>query len=274
MKRAIALLILATLFIGMLVLGVVSKMQAQPACSLASLNGSYGFSGIAFVQGTGAPAAIVASFPSAAVGIITFDGAGGFSQESPTQSQNGTIFPSGFFGTFTGTYTVNPNCTGSAADAAGETFGFVIAAEGRELRATITANPFFPGFLGNFVGIRMDNRTCSVASLNGSYGFSGSGFFQGTGAAAATFASRPRAAVGIVTFDGAGGASVELTGSVNGTVQSVTDTGTYAVNSNCTGSISVPVAIGDFVIVAEGKTILAISTVPGEVVTIVGIRIR
>ena len=284
MKRNLLLLISATLFAGMLVLGVVPKTQGQPECSLASLNGNYGFSGTGFVQGTGVAAATVASFPNAAVGILTFDGAGGFSLESPTQSQNGTIFPRGVFGTMTGTYTVNPNCTGSAAIQTtngqlqnGGTLSFVIAAKGTELLATFTANPFFPGFVANFVLIRMDDQTCSVASLNGSYGFIASGFFQGTGAAAASLASRPSAAAGIVTFDGAGGFSVEFTNNSNGIVFSVTGTATYAVNSDCTGfttAVSSTAGPVDFVILAGGKKILAISTSPGSVATLVATRIR
>lgn len=73
--------------------------QADPTdCMSGSLVGSYGFSR----NGTAAPG------PVAAVGSIEFDGHGNLSG-SDTTSANGTIIRR----TFAGTYTVNPDCTGS-----------------------------------------------------------------------------------------------------------------------------------------------------------------
>ncbi len=272
MKRAIALLISATFFVGVLVLGVVPTVQAEPICSLATLHGTYGFSTTWFTQGIGAAAATVASRPAAQIGIFIADGAGGLagSGES-TQSNNGVIFS--FHFPLIGTYTVNPNCTGSIAFPDGEAANFVIIAEGREVLAVETSNPFFPGMVGASVGIKMDDRTCSLASLNGAYGVKQRGFFQGTGTTAATVASLPSTHVGIFTADGTGGLSAEFTNSDNGTISFRTDTGTYTVNPDCTGSITS--ASGEtfsFVIVDEGKEVFGIGTRPGRVTTFVAIR--
>lgn len=79
--------------------------SAQPRCSV--LEGSYAFtfSGTMPVPG---PPAIVAPF--AGVGIITFDGAGRFTQIE-SASFPGFVLRSV---TQSGTYTLNANCTGTA----------------------------------------------------------------------------------------------------------------------------------------------------------------
>jgi hypothetical protein len=68
---------------------------------------------------------------------------------------------------------------------------------------------------------------CTVASLHGSYGYYVSGPLIGLG---------PVAAVGIVTLDGAGGLSARDTVSNNGVIDHRNGSGTYIMNSNCTGS--------------------------------------
>src|SRR6266853_1579899 len=75
---------------------------------------------------------------------------------------------------------------------------------------------------------------CTVASLHGSYGYYLSGPLIGLG---------PVAAVGIVTLDGAGGLSAGDTVSNNGVISHRNGPGTYSMNSNCTGSVSLN---GDF----------------------------
>jgi hypothetical protein len=78
--------------------------EAQPAsaknvCSLRSITGSYGYT----VNGTN-----LSSGPLAAVGLVSSDGTGNLTA-SETDSLNGTIVRR----TITGTYTVNPDCTGT-----------------------------------------------------------------------------------------------------------------------------------------------------------------
>ena len=71
-------------------------------CSLANVAGSYGYTFSGFV-------AIAPAFvPAAAAGRITFDGNG---HVSGTQTR--VVAGSSLDETYSGTYSVNPNCTGS-----------------------------------------------------------------------------------------------------------------------------------------------------------------
>jgi len=88
-------------------LPVVHADEGNPVCSVGTLKGSYAVSG----QGT-----VVAQlpnlppppFPFAEVAIATLDGAGSVSGKA-TLNLNGIAVQ----GTFNGTYTVKPDCTGS-----------------------------------------------------------------------------------------------------------------------------------------------------------------
>jgi hypothetical protein len=72
-------------------------------CSNNSLLGTFAYKGTGFVV---TPAVVAGPF--AEVGTQTFDGKGA-TTTTFTASQNGNIFQT----TFTGTYTVNPDCTGT-----------------------------------------------------------------------------------------------------------------------------------------------------------------
>jgi hypothetical protein len=77
---------------------------------------------------------------------------------------------------------------------------------------------------------------CSVATLSGSYAVSQSGFtpkkLNGN--------QLPVADAGVFTFDGAGTFSLSYSEVFNGVLTSgLTSAGTYTVNSDCSGSISV-----------------------------------
>ncbi len=92
--------------------GIVSEVRAQgPRCSLRTLEGTYGNS-FQFLNTTpgSVPATIgiATHLPGAGIGVTTFDGQGNFSG-SATISLGGLIFPV----TVSGTYAVNPDCTGS-----------------------------------------------------------------------------------------------------------------------------------------------------------------
>jgi hypothetical protein len=80
MKQAITSGVFAISFVSLLVLGLVSQVQARE-CSNASIKGTYGFS----CEGT-----IVGVGPIAAIGVFTADGNGNGS-EVETLSLNGEI---------------------------------------------------------------------------------------------------------------------------------------------------------------------------------------
>ena len=80
MKQAITSGVFAIAFVSLLVLGLVSRVQARE-CSNASIKGTYGFS----CEGT-----IVGVGPLAAIGVFTADGHG-HGSEVETLSVNGQI---------------------------------------------------------------------------------------------------------------------------------------------------------------------------------------
>jgi hypothetical protein len=106
----------------------------------------------------------------------------------------------------------------------------------------------------------------ACTNLQGSYGFSRSGT-----AASGTLSV---VAAGVLVFDGAGNVSGHDTTSVNGNIIRRTFSGTYTLNSDCTGSMTITFLTGtpgrvspsDFVIVDDGKGLLLINTNAGEVV--------
>jgi hypothetical protein len=120
---------LVILFVSVFVLNAAPKAQADEECSNASLRGSFGVTNTGTIIGVGA---------LSAVGVVTFDGQGnhvGFD----TISLNGSIIPKL---TFTGTYKVNSDCTGSDTEnfQNGLTIqrNFVVVDGGREIRFIVT----------------------------------------------------------------------------------------------------------------------------------------
>jgi hypothetical protein len=128
MKLVLTLIIGAGLIVGGSVLALrlirVPKAQAQSGCTSASFQGAFGYT---FNGLTGFNAR-----PFAAVGRLVADGQGNVSG-SETQSANGVISTR----TYTGTYKVNPDCTGSQVS--NDNFNktvkcdFVIVSGGREI---------------------------------------------------------------------------------------------------------------------------------------------
>ena len=138
MRRTIApktlVVVLATVF----VLGILPRAQADEHkdCSAASLQGSFGFTSIGTLLALPAPSA--GAFGE--IGRQTFDGHGN-TEGTATAATNGVIHHF----TFTGTYVVNPDCTGSmtllvAPIGATVPLDFVIDDDGAEVRAITTGN--------------------------------------------------------------------------------------------------------------------------------------
>ena len=133
MKQVITSAVLVLSFISLLVLGLVSRVQAGE-CSNAGIKGPYGFS----CEGT-----LVGVGPLAVVGVFTADGKGTGS-EVETISFNGEISQGV---PFTVTYAVNADCTGSfvstGPDGAPFDNYFVIDDHKKEIRLIATE----PGFV-------------------------------------------------------------------------------------------------------------------------------
>ena len=132
MKRVITSVMFVMAFVSLLVLGLVSRGQAEE-CSNASIKGGYGLSCEGTVVGVG---------PLAVIGVLTADGKGNGS-EVETISFNGDIVQGA---TFTVTYTVSADCTGSfVSTGLGSVFhnDFVLDDNKKEFRLMATE----PGFV-------------------------------------------------------------------------------------------------------------------------------
>ena len=77
------------------------------------------------------------------------------------------------------------------------------------------------------------DKGCTNATLKGTFLHVGTGFITAPPALAGPFAG-----LGTETFDGNGGVTGNATGSFNGNPDSGTFTGTYTVNSDCTGTMT------------------------------------
>ena len=118
------------------------------------------------------------------------------------------------------------------------------------------------------------DKGCTNAMLRGSFAQTGTGVITAPPDQAGPFAN-----VGTLVFDGSGGVTGALTVSQNGMTAQVTETGTYKVNSDCTGTYTVdiePFGITSnafFAIDSNGDELEIIVTDPGGVITCVAKRL-
>jgi hypothetical protein len=115
-----------------------------------------------------------------------------------------------------------------------------------------------------------EHKACSNASLQGSFGFTNTG----TNIALPPPFGGPIAQIGRQAFDGRGNTDATATLSANGNiVKEVTVQGTYLVNPDCTGSMTIYIlpfaatADLDFVIDDDGEELRTISTGAGAIET-------
>lgn len=102
---------------------------------------------------------------------------------------------------------------------------------------------------------------CSNATLKGTYADQDTGTIIGAG---------PFAGVNLDTFDGKGHLTIKGWSSVNGAVSAGTETGTYKVNANCTGTYKVEgggfTVDAFFVIDQDGNELKIVITDTGNVI--------
>ena len=91
---------IAGLFVLALIASMAAPAHAAGPCSLARAAGKWSFTDNGTVIGVG---------PRTAVGTLTLDASGNVSNGVATSSLNGAIADE----TFSGTYTVNPDCSGT-----------------------------------------------------------------------------------------------------------------------------------------------------------------
>jgi hypothetical protein len=121
---------------------------------------------------------------------------------------------------------------------------------------------------------KADDKGCSNVIVQGTFAYTGTGFIAAPSPAAGPFVE-----VGTQTFDGRGGTTYAATLSANGNIVQVTATGTYTVNPDCTGTMTLQVLPRNatvhifFVIADGGSEIQAIETDPGLIITRVARRL-
>src|SRR5215472_4303627 len=93
--------------------------------------------------------------------------------------------------------------------------------------------------LGLAPAAKADNKGCSASTLKGTFTYTTTG-----SVVAAPAPVGPYAEVGTQTFDGKGGISASGMSSANGNVIPVTNTGTYILNADCTGTFTLQIAPG------------------------------
>jgi hypothetical protein len=235
------------LFVAVLA-GLVMYALPGSACSNTTIQGSYGF----LLTGTNS------SGLAAVVGQITADGKGGLTG-SETISNDGAISSNV---TLTGTYSIKPACTGTATITPSgfptAKYNLTVVATGKQIEMVDTD----AGTTQFGYALARGNSACTNAAIKGTFGFVGGGFDSSL---------VPKAFDGQVKLDGAGNLTGAETVSAGGTVFSGALSGTYSVNSDCTGSVSVTFKKkkfgNNFVIVNGDKSALEISTDAGSIGT-------
>jgi hypothetical protein len=119
--------------------------------------------------------------------------------------------------------------------------------------------------LTGFLTTPAAQANCSQASLKGAYAVAG----QGTLVASLPGipAPAPWAESSLATFDGAGGFSGKGTVNIGGVILNITFTGTYTVNSDCTGDVTIATNLGitvhhAIVVIGNGKRFIETESDP------------
>jgi hypothetical protein len=128
MKSNMKPVVAAVAFVSLMALAMPTAAQAAK-CSNATLSGTYE----ATLSGT------VNGLPFAALDLVTADGNGNITATG-TIVYDGTVIPS----TFTATYTVNSDCSGSFSSDTGTTENFLIKENGSEVQIIVTGTPLGP----------------------------------------------------------------------------------------------------------------------------------
>ena len=265
MKKSIVCTIVGVVF---LFVGLAPQASGTCVNPNSILNATYGWEGHALGAAGNTKAPKIGDFgPFVQVGHITFDGNGNFSGAHDTMAGAG-LLPH----VDSGTYSVNSDCiTGTVSFATGVGFkmNIVITSGGQEIKyiGAITGN------INSGTLRLMAAASCSASILSGnSYGYATDGLVGAGGSN-----SFPRVG-GFVPFAHAGQISFGADGSISGLDnanfggvfmpgQSVS--GTYSVNSDCTGTTTMTIAGVDnswhFVILQGADQIIFVATPNGSV---------
>jgi hypothetical protein len=141
-------------------------------------------------------------------------------------------------------------------------------------RSTIVRNFAIAAVTALALGIastaKADNKGCSLVTMKGTFAYTGKGSIT---APAPAEIQGPIVEVGTQTFDGNGGTTSTAMISASGTLVPLTITGTYTVNPDCTGTMTLQVSPFNatvhvfFVIDDSAAGFQAIEIDPGDLIT-------
>ena len=252
--------------IGVVFLFIGLPPQARSTCTSPNsiLNATYGWQSEGLLADGNTQTPKVGDFiPLVQVGHLTFDGKGNFSGAHDTKA-GGILGPH----VDSGTYSVNSDCTTgtiSFATGIGFTMSIVITSGGQEIKY-VGANT---GAI-NSGTMRLMAASCSASILSGnSYGYSTDGFVA---------AGNGPHVGGFVAFAHAGQISFGTDGSISGVdnasfggvlMPGQPVSGTYSVNSDCTGTTTMTIAGVDnswhFVVLQDAGQIIFVASPTGYV---------
>ncbi len=219
--------------------GTASATIAAPAagCSASLLTGTYYLSLGGRLTTSGVVTKILASN-----GAATFDGQSKVTLSATANAVNGSqAFGSPL--TYSGTYSVQPNCQGTINITSGDLATMEIVTYDIDA-TTVTANSFtLIGTDTNYAlngGGTVQPAACAASTLSGTWPFSGTA----NSLSGATDTGLVDMA-GVLQFDGQGTVTASWAASSNTASSSVSATGTYSVTSTCLGSLSLTDTAGN-----------------------------
>jgi len=236
--------------------GSSPRALAAEGCGARSLHGAYGYA----FQGQVIPPGTT-EFDAAIAGRIVFDAHGGLSgyEWDSTNGVQETL-------TFTGSYSVQADCTGTAnlVNSNGRTDHITLGLieGGQEFNFTVTD----PGVVITGRPSRQGISRCTDRSLSGVFNAAASG----SDFTSAGVENGDDSLFFTIHFDGRGHEFGSATLNINGFSFPDTFTGTYHVNPDCTGTATNTFASGgsdlvNFVIVEQGNEVKFFNAQPGIV---------
>jgi hypothetical protein len=202
---------------------------------------------------------------SSQVGRIVFDGAGKYTGVAAISL--GTKVE---VAEFAGEIAIGADCTATAKTGTGDSatnLDIVVVNDGNDFSAVVRAGD--ATLVG--VGTKVEGKgTCSLATLEGTYGY------QGEGVTAINGKSVSTAEIGILTFDGKEGLTGTFSFIGGGQMNRQSFTGKYALTDICFGSATYKVADVDyqmnFMVTGGGNQLLYSELAAGAVTTGSGAR--
>lgn len=200
-------------------------------CTAATLTGNYSLT----ISGRAVSPTLAFTKISQGVGTATFDGVG----KVALNFANNTLQATGTAQTWSGSYTLQSNCTGSINLIAGDTATFALEAYNSGKSFLITGQDGTFALTGN--GTVLPTTTpCSAAEFNGTYAVTATGFFVNAGAV-----SGVNDISGLLLLDGKSAITGTLYVAGATTNTTLTVSGQFAVTAACTGSGTVTDSSGN-----------------------------